>query len=231
MAQLDSRSLTEFLLSGSWSDSRRLLVLHPEFLDPATDELVEGLIATRRQNGDELQAKVLEQQLGLLRRCRQVGVDAAFAELSGQPRTFVMEEPEAVRRQAEDAQRHYERTGDVRSLEVAVDLWFRVYMDLDDPSMLRRVSTAFEEAIGHSPSGSVLHHTRSAALGVTRLRLYNLTRDPDDLVRSIHALEQSLPDPPPRSPDIWAYVSALMDAVDRYQQEVTATLGRTRLRP
>jgi hypothetical protein len=133
MAQLDSRSLTEFLLSGSWSDSRRLLVLHPEFLDPATDELVEGLIATRRQNGDELQAKVLEQQLGLLRRCRQVGVDAAFAELSGQPRTFVMEEPEAVRRQAEDAQRHYERTGDVRSLEVAVDLWFRVYMDLDDP--------------------------------------------------------------------------------------------------
>ena len=199
MAQLSGEDLVEFLLSTSWSNSRYLLVLHPELLDPAVDEMVETFIASRRRENDDLRVAVFEQQLGLLRRCRQVGVDAAFAELSGRPRALIVAEDQDVfRQQAEDAQQHYERTGDVSSLDLALNLWGEIYTELEDPAAARRVITALKEGIRHAPPDSTIQFARIAALGYASFHLFTLTRETGELEnlpavgRSIPAIERRL---------------------------------------
>ena len=92
MALPSNKVLAEYLQSPTWSNSRDLLKLHPELLDPAVDVLVERMIGYARDEHNEMGRGELEQQLGLLRRSRQVGADAAFAELSGQPRSYVVVE-------------------------------------------------------------------------------------------------------------------------------------------
>lgn len=199
MAQLSGEDLVEFLLSTSWSNSRYLLVLHPELLDPAVDEMVETFIASRRRENDDLRVAVFEQQLRLLRRCRQVGVDAAFAELSGSPRALIVAEDQDVfRQQAGDAQQHYERTGDVSSLDLALNLWGEIYTELEDPAAARRVITALKEGIRHAPPDSTIQFARIAALGYASFHLFTLTRETGELEnlpavgRSIPAIERRL---------------------------------------
>ena len=135
MALPSNKVLAEYLQSPTWSNSRDLLKLHPELLDPAVDVLVERMIGYARDEHNEMGRGELEQQLGLLRRSRQVGADAAFAELSGQPRSYVVvEDQDMVRQQAEDAQQYYERTGDHDALTLALNLWLRIHTELQDPA-------------------------------------------------------------------------------------------------
>jgi len=186
--------LAEFMQSPTWSNSRDLLRLHPELLDPAVDRLFERMMGYARSENEPQGLRRLEQQLGLLRRSRQVGVDAAFAELSGQPRSYVVEEDqEMVRQQAEDAQQYYERTGDHDALTLALNLWLKIYMELKDPTAVRRVITALKEGIRLALPDSTLQFIRIAALGYASFRLFVLTHETGELDRSLPAVERSIP--------------------------------------
>jgi hypothetical protein len=193
MAELDGNLLVSFLLSPSWSNSRYLLVLHPELLEPAVDEMVEALIASGRRENDALRVAVFEQQLDLLRHCRQGGLDTAFAELSGRRRVLILaDDQDMVREQAEDAQRHYERTGDVRSLDLALELWTQIYTELEDPAAVRRVIAALKEGINRAQPDSTIQFVRIAALGYASFRLFTLTRETEEL-DNLSAVGRSIP--------------------------------------
>jgi hypothetical protein len=194
MVRPSNDDLIAFLMSPTWSNSRDLLKLHPELLDPAVDELVERVAGFARDEDSDLGLSMIEQQLGLLRRSRQVGVDAAFAELSGQPRSNVNEEDQdMVRQQAEDAQQYYERTGDHGALTLALNLWLKIDADLEDPDVLRRVITALKEGIRLAPPDSTLQFIRIGALGYASFYLFNLTHETGELERNLPAVERSIP--------------------------------------
>lgn len=194
MVRPSNKVLAEFLQSPTWSNSRDLLKLHPELLDPAVDVLVERMIGYARDEHNEMGRGELEQQLGLLRRSRQVGADAAFAELSGQPRSYVVvEDQDMVRQQAEDAQQYYERTGDHDALTLALNLWLRIHTELQDPAAMRRVITALKEGIPLAPQDSTLQFIRIALLGMDSFLLWGQTGDKGEFERNMPAVERSIP--------------------------------------
>ena len=73
-------TVQQFVQARSWGDSRRVVEQHPELLGEETDDLLGRLLEGARDAGEDLVARVLEEHRALLRRCREVGVEAAFAE-------------------------------------------------------------------------------------------------------------------------------------------------------
>ncbi len=72
--------IQQFIFARTWADSQRFVEAHPELLRSATDALLNQLIATARVQGDQDAIRHLEEHRTLLRRCREVGIERAFAE-------------------------------------------------------------------------------------------------------------------------------------------------------
>jgi hypothetical protein len=72
--------LMAFIQARTWDESRRILEAHPELLSDEADALLGRLIEAARAQGDEDARRALEERRALLRRCREVGVEQAFAE-------------------------------------------------------------------------------------------------------------------------------------------------------
>ncbi len=69
--------LQQFIQAPTWVDSRRVVEIHPELLTDDADALITQLAAT--QNNDSARQIVLDYHT-LLCHCRDVGIEAAFAE-------------------------------------------------------------------------------------------------------------------------------------------------------
>jgi tetratricopeptide (TPR) repeat protein len=82
--QSDSQELLQtifaFIQARTWDKSRRVVAGHPELLTDEADDLMGRLVDAARAQGDENGERVFEEHRALLRRCREVGVAAAFAE-------------------------------------------------------------------------------------------------------------------------------------------------------
>jgi len=84
-------TLVDFIQAPTWDKSKRFLQSHPELLQPEVDALLQE-VATHQED-DRARASIEEHRL-LLARCRDMGIDAAFAELQGAQspvETFVTE--------------------------------------------------------------------------------------------------------------------------------------------
>ena len=85
--QSGSENLREILLAfiqaDTWDQSRRIVEQHPELLTDETDALLEQLIEAARMQEDENAQRTFEQHRVLLLRCREVGTERAFADLTG----------------------------------------------------------------------------------------------------------------------------------------------------
>jgi hypothetical protein len=82
--QLDPlrQNLASFFAAASWQEKRDVVAAHPELLDEEADSLIHGRITAARAQ-DHLQyeeGRTLARII--LDRCRAVGIDAAFTELS-----------------------------------------------------------------------------------------------------------------------------------------------------
>jgi len=64
----------------TWAASQRIIEAHPELLSDEADQLLGRLVAIARQQGDAQTEDAFTEHRQLLARCRQVGVEAAFAE-------------------------------------------------------------------------------------------------------------------------------------------------------
>ena len=74
------RAIRKFVEAKTWSESKRTMEQHPELLSDKADAFLKHHIAEKT---DEDVIQVLTQHRELLRRCRDVGLDAAFAHLIG----------------------------------------------------------------------------------------------------------------------------------------------------
>ncbi len=83
----DPRQLLEtifaFIQAETWAESRRIVEEHPELLSDEADGLLGQLIEAARELGEGDAVRLLEEHRALLRRCREVGVERAFAEEVG----------------------------------------------------------------------------------------------------------------------------------------------------
>jgi hypothetical protein len=84
MNPLDSVQLFEviqaFIRADTWATSQRIVETHPELLSDEADQLLSHLVTLAHQQGDAQAEGAFTEYRQLLARCRQVGVEAAFAE-------------------------------------------------------------------------------------------------------------------------------------------------------
>jgi CHAT domain-containing protein len=79
-AQAARPAVTAFVNSTSWSDGKRIVRQAPELLEDGADQLLDALVDAFRRYGSTQEATAIEQRQTLLRRARDVGVDAAFGQ-------------------------------------------------------------------------------------------------------------------------------------------------------
>ena len=119
------QTIFAFIQAETWEESRRILESHPELLTDEADALLGQLIDTAQAQGDEAALRIFERHRALLRRCREVGIEQAFAEFSGGPP--IPPEFQADLRHAQEGEDRYRQTGDlVRS---AFDLYYPVLFE------------------------------------------------------------------------------------------------------
>jgi len=81
------QTLTDFIQAPTWEESKRILESHPELLQPEIDAALQQ--QAMQQENDSARKHIEEYRL-LLDRCRNMGIDVAFAELQGE------KSPEAI---------------------------------------------------------------------------------------------------------------------------------------
>jgi hypothetical protein len=74
------QALQSFMFAETWADSRHVLEAHLELLEQETDVILGQLVESAQTSGDEETASHIQEHRKLLLRCRQVGIEAAFAE-------------------------------------------------------------------------------------------------------------------------------------------------------
>lgn len=68
------------LTSESWEDAQRIVIDHPQLLEAEADAMLQRM---EREQSDARLRQVLEEHRTLLARCREVGIEQAFAEKMG----------------------------------------------------------------------------------------------------------------------------------------------------
>jgi CHAT domain-containing protein len=129
------QAVNAFLNARTWIDSYREVQAHPELLsDEALAMLDQAIAAARAANNADAVA-FFEAHRALLRRCREVGAAAAFAEKIGVP-VEELERREAKGAvpavfaswlaTAQQAERRFLQTGDRNALAIAVEAWLQI---------------------------------------------------------------------------------------------------------
>jgi len=147
------QALQEFITARTWGESQRHLEAHPELLDDEALALLEALQQNARAQGDEEPRRILEEHRLLLQRCREIGIQPAFAEITGNqnsdkgiPTVF-----QADLQEAEQALQAYQR-GDRRGLDRSVAAWERI---LNHPAF-NDTPQSFQLAIWNDAGGIYL---------------------------------------------------------------------------
>jgi len=112
--------LQAFLTADTWAESRRIVEAHPELLTDAADALLGRMVDAAREKGDERAVRLFEEHRALLRRCREAGVEQAFAERGGATQI-----PPEFQDDLRQAQEGVER-GDLAALDQAIAAWKRI---------------------------------------------------------------------------------------------------------
>lgn len=74
------QTVQQFIQANTWDATQRVVEQHPELLGDEATSLLSQLLEASRSQGDTNILHILTEHLALLHRCRQVGVDHAFAE-------------------------------------------------------------------------------------------------------------------------------------------------------
>jgi hypothetical protein len=219
--------LYEFLAAPTWSESRWSVEQHPELLSEGTDLALGKMLLYVQMQGDTGKAELFEEHRRLLRRCREVGVDAAFQEIAGRPVEAVSSEVMWLLEQVGRSIVDYERTRDRAALDIAIrnaeqrlglidaaPRWYQ-WEILRGVGMLRlnrflagHDRSDLDKATGCWERGLALAGRRVADLsasfhgfgGMVLGIRYNETRDLADVEQAIEALEQAVAKASPDSP-------------------------------
>ena len=187
------QALDAFLNARTWIDSYREVQSHPELLSDEALALLEQRIAAARTVGNSRAVAFFEEHLSLLRRCREVGAAAAFAEKIG-VRVEELERREARGAvpavfafwlaTAQQAERRFLQTDDRNALATAVEAWRQI---LEHPAF-QTAPLEFRCAVLNDAGG-------------TFLRCYWAQGRAADLERALTFWTEALAATPPDSPD------------------------------
>jgi hypothetical protein len=104
---------------------KQLLERNPELLSEAADAMIEEMAALAREQGEDQISLIYKSYQELLRRCREIGTTAAFAELVSDD-SFESSELGLLFQEALDAHEQYRSTDDREALQAAVATWQRI---------------------------------------------------------------------------------------------------------
>jgi CHAT domain-containing protein len=187
------QALDAFLNARTWTDSYREVQSHPELLSDEALAMLDRAIAVARTVGNSRAIAFFEEHRALLRRCREVGTAAAFAEKIG----VRVEELERRKAKgavpavfaswlatAQQAERRFLQTGDRNALTTAVEAWRQI---LEHPAF-QTAPLEFRCAVLNDAGG-------------TFLRCYWAQGRAADLERALTFWTEALAATPPDSPD------------------------------
>jgi CHAT domain-containing protein len=203
------QAVDAFLNARTWTDSYREVQAHPELLSDEALALLEQRIAAACTVGNSRAVAFFEEHLSLLRRCREVGAAAAFAEKIG----VRVEELERRKAKgavpavfaswlatAQQAKRRFLQTGDRNALTTAVEAWRQI---LEHPAF-QTAPLEFRCAVLNDAGG-------------TFLRCYWAQGRAADLERALTFWTEALAATPPDSPARPGYLTNLGGGLrDRY---------------
>ena len=195
------QAVDAFLNARTWIDSYRQVQAHPELLSDEALAILDQRVTTARTTGNSRAVAFFEAHRALLRRCREVGAAAAFAEKIG------MRVEELERRKAkgavpavfaswlataQQAERRFLQTGDRNALTTAVKAWRQI---LEHPAF-QTAPLEFRCAVLNDAGG-------------TFLRCYWAQGRAADLERALTFWTEALAATPPDSPDRSGYLNNL----------------------
>jgi Tetratricopeptide repeat len=218
-ASEDIRVLIDGLLEDdSFPRAGATLAANPALLTPAADEVMAALVTHAEQRGDD-RAIMISQLRAFASRCRHAGLAAVFLPDHPAIDPAVVSIIGADMRAADDAERSYDRTGDIGALTAAAAAWRRV---MTHPSLvsaypglraallnngagvlLRRywaaggrddldsAHEALRTSVALTAPQSPLIPGRLSNLGLARREVYRNTGDSSMLEQALHALEQA----------------------------------------
>ena len=194
--------LQEFIQAETWDQSQRIVAQNPDLLTDEADALLTQLCAAAEAQGEEDAARHFTTHRDLLRRCREIGIEAAFAEIIGAGQT-ASSTPAAFRQawqQAQTAEAHYLQTGDIAFLHEAIAAWESILRHRVFPTADAR----FRLAVLNDSGGCYLR--RYWARGQT-----------SDLNQALAQWRQAVQATPAGSPDLPGYLNNLGNGLrDRY---------------
>jgi hypothetical protein len=213
-AVADDDVIYSFISTLDWPVSRWVLEQHPDLLTGSTAVLLARMAVVCEGHGDVEKARLIDQHLQLLRRCREVGLDAAFSEVTGGPTIALSPEMiELINETAKvnannvedsyhdiltkarsiDTQLGHASLGTRQAVMSAVaHLRLLRYMTAEVPQELDAVIDSWETVLD-TASGRISEMTSvfSNHAGLAYQLRYLESRDLGDLDRSIQALEQA----------------------------------------
>src|SRR5436305_2096025 len=79
-------ALMDLIQTADPAEMRPIIVSTPQLLTDAADTMIGDALRRARTNNNAQLVRIFEQRLALSRRCREVGIDAAFDQPPAQPR-------------------------------------------------------------------------------------------------------------------------------------------------
>ena len=224
------QTLEAFIHAETWDKSRRILDAHPEILSEHADAALSQLAS--QQTTEESRIRT-ERCRSLLQRCREVGPDRAFVELTGA--VDVPPEYNNDIRAAQAAEAQYQCTSAPDALEEAITAWERILQHPNFPASPERFQLATLNNAGntflarYSARGVLDDLEQALALWRTALPLIPRRGSPDrsrslvSLTSGLHTRYEHLGDPA----DLEQAIELCRDAVQEarpYSLELPASL-------
>lgn len=106
--------ILEACFNTTWSEAQKIVEQHPELL---TDETQVFLHRLAKAQEDDRAQESIEKFSTLLQRCREIGIEAAFAEKIGPPQL------QSHIRRAKEAEDKYLQANDLEAIDEAAAIW------------------------------------------------------------------------------------------------------------
>jgi tetratricopeptide (TPR) repeat protein len=214
--------IQEFVDAESWEESYAYLEQHTDILLTLDAETqLSHLIQQQQHKGEMISVFLLERHRNLLRRCREIGVDLAFAELIGNSPDIPIILHNALR-EARDTERLYLQTPDPLLLDQAIDAWEQVLQH----AVFARISALISNEIFDAATqliatryhrGSSMPEDMDRLITLQRLRISQTASESTDLPVLLYDLADSLH----IRYDGSSQAEDLEEVIDCYRQAIT----------
>lgn len=171
------RLVQRFAGARSWDEAWRLLARHPELMGDEAQTVLVELAGAARRSGLPETADDYDYYRAVLRRCREVGPDRAYAELTTD------EEDEDLLALADEALAAIGR-----------------YRTAGRPEDLAAAVAGFEQTL-RQPVAAPARAVTLGNLGLALLARASLDNAPQDVERALSALEEAMAITPPHEPE------------------------------